>query len=202
MLLDSFETVEGLETQPVVTEETKCGAFQNPDYLKPVEGVTYADFVKYCPEYAQVPADAVCVNVDQPPVVMEVQPTGEYVDANLDKLQRDIEEAERDLANAEQRLQDAMDRGGSVISAMSTVDTCRSILETRMRMYSDALSAASAGAKETEDIGQKKAGSVSHKQWELEQAIKNGNSIAIENRRRELAHEIAKEETKKLEQKK
>ena len=42
-----------------------------------------------------------------------------------------------------------------------------------------------------------KLGSVSHAQWELEQAYNSGNKIAIENAKRDLAHEKAKEEAKK-----
>lgn len=129
-----------------------------------------------------------------------VPQVSEYVGPSSQVLEMEVEQARKDVESAEARLETAIENGAGVISAMQVVESARRLLDTRIKQYNLAVAAENGVATmsgKQEGNGQG-LGSVSHAQWELEQAIESGNSIAIENRKRDLAHEIAKEEAKKM----
>lgn len=131
----------------------------------------------------------------------------EYYGPSPQVLEYKIDRAREDLEKAEARLQEAARNGQSTVSIMQQVNNCRKILDTLTTQYQTATAALSgaadtqAFAKASSENDEVKFASVSHKQWELEQAIESGNKVAIENKKRALAHEIAKEEAKKLQRK-
>lgn len=132
-------------------------------------------------------------------------PIKEYVGPSLKELEYKIEQARDDLEKAEKRLQEAARNGEGTAILTMQVNSCRELLDARIKQYNNA-TAALGGAADTQTFaansssenGEVKFASVSHKQWELEQAIESGNKVAIENKKRALAHEIAMEETKKM----
>lgn len=131
--------------------------------------------------------------------------SGEYVGPSPDVINMKMDEDVKRLTLAQERLAEAIARGTGVISAMQNVESAQRILDARMKLYNEAIKfrppeapvAAKAETAEAAESGEPMLGSVSHAQWKLEQAYKNDNKIAIENAKRELAHEKAKEEAKK-----
>ena len=128
--------------------------------------------------------------------------SGEYVGPSPDVINMKMDEDVKRLTLAQERLAEAIARGTGVISAMQNLESAQRILDSRMKLYNEAIKfrppEASVAAKaETAENSEAMLGSVSHAQWKLEQAYKNDNKIAIENAKRELAHEKAKEEAKK-----
>lgn len=125
---------------------------------------------------------------------------GDYVGPTPDALNLKIENDVKDLTFAQEQLAIAIERGTGVMQAMRNVESAQTVLNAHMKLYNEAIKfrppevPAAAKAAET---GEAKLGSVSHAQWELEQAYKSGNKTAIENAKRDLAHEKAKEEAKK-----
>ncbi len=131
--------------------------------------------------------------------------SGEYVGPSLDVINMKMEEDVKRLTRAQERLAEAIARGTGVISAMQNVESAQRILDSRMKLYNEAIKfrppeapvEAKAETAEADETGEPMLGSVSHAQWKLEQAYKNGNKIAIEHAKQELAREKAKEEAKK-----
>lgn len=113
-----------------------------------------------------------------------------------------IENATRDLTFAQLQLERAIETGTGVITAMQLVEHAQQVLDSYVEQHGQAVAAEAAqaanlSAKAGQDDGPK-LGSVSHAQWELEQAYKSGNSIRIHNAERDLAHEKAKEKAKEM----
>ena len=110
----------------------------------------------------------------------------------------------KNLESAQERLEQAIERGTGVMSAMSNVENAQNILDTRMKLYQEAIASRSseapvaASAETTPD--QPTLGSVSHAEWRLETAYKHGSQAEINAAKRYMAQELAKEERKKMEQ--
>ena len=130
----------------------------------------------------------------------------EYVGPSPDAISIQMESDVRDLTFAQEQLAEAIARGTGVMQAMRNVESAQAVLDARMKLYNEAIAfrapeaptAASSDAQASGSAGEeKKLGSVSHAEWELETAYKNDNKIAIENAKKNLAHEKAKEEAKK-----
>ena len=128
--------------------------------------------------------------------------SGEYVGPSPDVINMKMDEDVKRLTLAQERLAEAIARGTGVISAMQNVESAQRVLDARMKLYNEAIKfrppeAPVAAKAETAEADEPMLGSVSHAQWKLEQAYANDNKIAIENAKRELAREKAKEEAKK-----
>lgn len=139
--------------------------------------------------------------------------SGEYVGPSPDMINLQMESDVRALTFAQEQLAEAIARGTGVMQAMRNVESAQAVLDARMKLYNEAIAfrapeapvaaasdsrnAGEAGAAGEKSDNEMKLGSVSHAQWELEQAYNSGNKIAIENAKRDLAHEKAKEEAKK-----
>ncbi len=129
--------------------------------------------------------------------------TGEYTGPSPDIINLQMEEDVKRLTFAQEQLAEAIERGSGVMTAMHNVESAQKVLDARMKLYNEAIRFRAPGAPAvaakagTEESGEAMLGSVSHAQWELEQAYKNDNKIAIENAKRDLAHEKAKEAAKK-----
>ena len=131
--------------------------------------------------------------------------TGEYVGPSPDMLNLRIENDVKDLTFAQEQLALAIERGTGVMQAMENVESAQNVLDAHMKLYNEAIAfrpvevpdpdgeTVTAEDITASDDSKTKLGSVSHAQWELEQAYKNDNKIAIENAKRDLAHEKAKE---------
>lgn len=136
--------------------------------------------------------------------------SGDYVGPSPDAINLQMESDVRDLTFAQEQLAEAIARGTGVMQAMRNVESAQAVLDARMKLYNEAIAfrapdlplsqgvdvGETESAKEAADQ-EPKLGSVSHAQWELEQAYKNDNKIAIENAKRQLAYEQAKEDAKK-----
>lgn len=165
-------------------------------YVEPMEeadegGKRFADL----PSFQNEVFDAQATNLEE-------APASEYYGPSSASLDLKIDSATRSLTAAREQLEWAIKNGTGVITAMTRVESAQKLLDTYTQMYNKALEAESAQSAslisaKSDDAGEIKLGSVSHAQWKLEQAYKNNNSIAIENAKRELAHEKAKEEAKK-----
>lgn len=126
--------------------------------------------------------------------------SGDYVGPSPDAISLELESDVRDLTFAQEQLAVAIAKGTGVMQAMRNVESAQAVVDARMKLYNEAVAfrapdppkapAGNAG----EDA---KLGSVSHATWELEKAYESGNSIAIDNAKRNLAHEKAKEEAAK-----
>lgn len=119
---------------------------------------------------------------------------GDYVGPTPDALNLKIENDVKDLTFAQEQLALAIERGSGVMTAMKNVESAQAVLDAHMKLYNEAIRFRPPEAPAPS--GEVKLGSVSHAQWELEQAYKDGNKIAIENAKRDLAREQAKEDTK------
>lgn len=136
--------------------------------------------------------------------------SGEYVGPSPDMINLQMESDVRALTFAQEQLAEAIARGTGVMQAMHNVESAQAVLDARMKLYNEAIAfrapdpsvavtsdshdGGEAGASKEKADGEIKLGSVSHAQWELERAYNSGNKIAIENAKRNLAHEKAKEE--------
>ena len=136
--------------------------------------------------------------------------SGDYVGPSPDAINLQMESDVRDLTFAQEQLAEAIARGTGVMQAMRHVESAQAVLDARMKLYNEAIAfrAPDPPLSQGVDVGETepakeaadqepKLGSVSHAQWELEQAYKNDNKIAIENAKRQLAYEQAKEDAKK-----
>ena len=136
--------------------------------------------------------------------------SGDYVGPSPDAINLQMESDVRDLTFAQEQLAEAIARGTDVMQAMRNVESAQAVLDARMKLYNEAIAfrAPDPPLSQGVDVGETepakeaadqelKLGSVSHAQWELEQAYKNDNKIAIENAKRQLAYEQAKEDAKK-----
>lgn len=136
--------------------------------------------------------------------------SGDYVGPSPDAINLQMESDVRDLTFAQEQLAEAIARGTGVMQAMRNVESAQAVLDARMKLYNEAIAfrAPDPPLSQGVDVGETepakeaadqepKLGSVSHAQWELEQAYKNDNKIAIENAKRQLAYEQAKEDAKK-----
>lgn len=136
--------------------------------------------------------------------------SGDYVGPSPDAINLQMESDVRDLTFAQEQLAEAIARGTGVMQAMRNVESAQAVLDARMKLYNEAIvfRAPDPPLSQGVDVGETepakeaadqepKLGSVSHAQWELEQAYKNDNKIAIENAKRQLAYEQAKEDAKK-----
>lgn len=137
---------------------------------------------------------------------------GDYVGPTPDALNLKIENDVKDLTFAQEQLALAIERGTGVMQAMRNVESAQTVLDAHMKLYNEAIKFRTPDAPvaassqitspaetpaEATGTGEAKLGSASHAQWELERAYKSGNKTAIENAKRDLAHEKAKEEAKK-----
>ncbi len=127
---------------------------------------------------------------------------GEYIGPSSKSLEWKIEQQENSVKRAKERLEQAIKNNSGVLTAMNVVDSEQRVLETMKKQYNTALEAESGIGVREEVFGdaegeEKRLGSVSHAQWELETAYRQDNKVAIENAKRHLAHEKAKEEAKK-----
>lgn len=147
--------------------------------------------------------------VDGAQVVRELQmlhemspsPSGEYVGPSPDALNLKIDEDVKHLTYCQEQLDWAIAHDTGVMTAMQNVENAKAVLDAHMNLYNEAIkfrapdgqkvAAQTAGA-----AGVAFGSSVSHAQWELEQAYKNDNKIAIQNAKRDLAHELAKQDAK------
>ena len=132
----------------------------------------------------------------------EAEAGSEYSGPSADSISLKLENDAKDLAFAQEQLAIAIERGTGVMQAMRNVESAQAVLDAHMKLYNEAIKfrppeVPVAAKADTAKTGEAKLGSVSHAQWKLEQAYKNDNKIAIENAKRELAHEKAKEEAKK-----
>ena len=139
--------------------------------------------------------------------------SGEYVGPSPDMINLQMESDVRSLTFAQEQLAEAIARGTGVMQAMRNVESAQAVLDARMKLYNEAIAfrapdppvavpielrdSGEAGASKEKADDEMKLGSVSHAQWELERAYNSGNRIAIENAKRNLAHEKAKEEAEK-----
>lgn len=139
------------------------------------------------------------------PLDMEAAATeggSEYSGPSADAISLKLDNDVKDLTFAQEQLAIAIERGTGVMTAMQNVENAQKVLDAHMKLYNEAIKfrppEVSVAAKaENAATDEAKLGSVSHAQWELEQAYKNNNKIAIENAKRDLAHEKAKEDAKK-----
>lgn len=116
-----------------------------------------------------------------------------------------IENATRDLTYAQQQLERALDTGTGVMTAMELVEHAQELVDGYVKQHAEAVqaearqaAALAAGPGKAEAAEAVKLGSVSHAQWELEQAYKSGNSVRIHNAEQDLAREKAKEKSKEM----
>ena len=129
---------------------------------------------------------------------------GSYVGPSPEKLSLQLEQDMKNLESAQERLEQAIERGTGVMSAMSNVENAQNILDTRMKLYQEAIASRSseapvaASAEATPD--HPTLGSVSHAEWRLETAYEHGSQAEINAAKRYMAQELAKEERKKMEQ--
>ena len=128
--------------------------------------------------------------------------SGDYYGPSSAALDIKIEQATKDLTYAQEQLAEAIADGRSVITAMHLVENAQELLDSYVRQYGEAVAAearqaASAVGAKAEGTDEVRLGSVSHAQWELEQAYESGNSVRIHNAEKELANEKAKEAAKK-----
>ena len=138
--------------------------------------------------------------------------SGEYAGPSPDSISLQLESDVQHLTFAQEQLAEAIERGTGVMQAMQNVESAQAVVDARMKLYNESIAfrppevTATQGAPEAdgdsaaqaEDVGGKaRLGSVSHAQWELEKAYDSGNQIAIDNAKRNLAHEKAKEEAEK-----
>lgn len=121
--------------------------------------------------------------------------SGDYVGPSIESLDLKIENDVKDLTYAQEQLALAIERGTGVMTAMQNVENAQAVLDGHMKLYNEAIQFRP--PEVSASLGEAKLGSsVSHAQWKLEQAYKDGNKIAIENAKRELAHEKAKKDAK------
>ena len=136
--------------------------------------------------------------------------SGDYVGPSPDAISLELESDVRDLTFAQEQLAEAIARGTGVMQAMRNVESAQAVVDARMKLYNEAVAfrapeapvAASGDAGAAGEQGEAgrdeiRLGSVSHATWELERAYESGNRTAIENAKRNLAHEKAMEEAKK-----
>ena len=125
--------------------------------------------------------------------------SGDYAGPSPDSINLKIESDVRHLTYAQEQLDRAIETGTGVITAMGLVESAQAVLDADMKLYNEAIAfrAPDGPVAASAEAGSGKLGSVSHAQWELEQAYESGNRIAIDNARRNLAHEKAREEAKK-----
>ncbi len=131
--------------------------------------------------------------------------SGEYCGPSPDMLNLRIENDVKHLTFCQEQLDRAIESGTGVMSAMRNVESAQKLLDAHMKLYNEAIAfrppTVAASAENTgsqESIENTALGSVSHAKWQLEQAYKSGNKIAIENAKRRLAHEQAEEDAKKM----
>lgn len=188
----------------------RSNPFDLPDtvfYVEPKESAVKEEAVSFYQDYSFLPNFELGYVTPAEIEAMEgpKESSGEYVGPSPDVINMKMDEDVKRLTLAQERLAEAIARGTGVISAMQNVESAQRILDARMKLYNEAIKfrpptapvAAKAETAETDEGGEAMLGSVSHAQWKLEQAYKNDNKIAIENAKRELAHEKAKEEAKK-----
>jgi len=177
----------------------------NVIYVEPKEGTGKEQEVPFYQEYSFLPPNFELGYT--PPAQVEAaegpaESSGEYVGPSLDVINMKMEEDVKRLTRAQERLAEAIAEGTGVITAMQNVESAQKVLDSRMKLYNEAIKfrppeAPVAAKAEAAESGEPMLGSVSHAQWKLEQAYANYNKIAIENAKRELAREKAKEEAKK-----
>lgn len=189
----------------------RSNPFDLPDtvvYVEPKESTAKEQEVPFYQEYSFLAPNFELGYITPAEVeAMEgpAEGSGEYVGPSPDVINMKMDEDVKRLTLAQERLAEAIARGTGVISAMQNVESAQRILDSRMKLYNEAIKfrppeasvAAKAETTEADEANEPMLGSVSHAQWKLEQAYKNDNKIAIENAKRELAHEKAKEEAKK-----
>ena len=178
---DLPDTVVYVEPRETTDEEQPEASFKGESFLNPSFGV----------EITPLDMEATAVEAGS-------EYSGPSADAISLKLDNDV----KDLTFAQEQLAIAIERGTGVMTAMQNVENAQKVLDAHMKLYNEAIKfrppEVSVAAKaETAATDEAKLGSVSHAQWELEQAYKNNNKIAIENAKRDLAHEKAKEDAKK-----
>lgn len=128
-----------------------------------------------------------------------VSASGDYAGPSSASLDIKIEQATQRLTFAQEQLERAIATGTGVIAAMNAAETAQKLLDSYVEQHGVAVMAEAkqaanmVGAKSGGDVS---FGSVSHAQWELEQAYESGNSIRIHNAEKNLAHEKAKEAAK------
>ena len=131
--------------------------------------------------------------------------SGDYCGPSSAALDVKIENATRDLTFAQQQLERALETGTGVMTAMELVEHAQELVDGYVQQHAEAVqaeakqaAALAAGPGKAEAAEAVKLGSVSHAEWELEQAYKSGNSVRIHNAERDLAHEKAKEKSKEM----
>lgn len=175
------DTVVYVEPRETTGEEKPEASFKGESFLNPSFGI---EITPLDMEAAEAAAGS--------------EYSGPSADAISLKLDNDV----KDLTFAQEQLAIAIERGTGVMTAMQNVENAQKVLDAHMKLYNEAIKfrppEVSVAAKaEIATTDEAKLGSVSHAQWELEQAYKNNNKIAIENAKRDLAHEKAKEDAKK-----
>ena len=188
----------------------RSNPFDLPDtvvYVEPKESAAKEQVAPFYQDYSFLPNFELgyMTPAEVESLVGPAEGSGEYVGPSPDVINMKMDQDVKRLTDAQLRLEEAIARGTGVISAMQNVESAQKILDSRMKLYNEAIKfrppeapvAAKAETAEAAESGEPMLGSVSHAQWKLEQAYKNDNKIAIENAKRELAHEKAKEEAKK-----
>lgn len=175
------DTVVYVEPRETTGEEQPETSFKGESFLNPSFGIEITPFDM---EAAEAEAGS--------------EYSGPSADAISLKLDNDV----KDLTFAQEQLAIAIERGTGVMTAMQNVENAQKVLDAHMKLYNEAIKfrppeVPVAAKAENAATDEAKLGSVSHAQWELEQAYKNNNKIAIENAKRDLAHEKAKEDAKK-----
>lgn len=165
----------------------------NFDFLESVPDTAGTELPGFLNEPLDITVDPM-EQTDSPDV------SGEYYGLSSAALDIKIEKATHDLAFAKEQLDRAIERGGGVMTAMSLVESAQKLLDTYVEQQGKAAMAEAADTMSAKagNVEEPRLGSVSHAEWELEQAYKSGNSIRIHNAEQKLAHEKAKEKSKQM----
>ena len=208
------------EAAEQAAENIKLSAFQNPIYREPVNLMPKIDYTDYITDRTETKetADFPKGVFQNPSFEIDVSTfSHDQTETSPESILLKIDSDMASLLNAQIQLNHAIDRGTGVMTAMHVVESAQAVLDADRKLYNELISAEKAGAgtgtkdgnaqnpdsganggQQGADIGEKKLGSVSHAQWELERAYKSGSQVAIQNAKRHLAEEKAKEDAKKM----
>lgn len=169
-------------------------------YAEPAETVSESDENSVLSDLRGFQNDTYDIKVDSSEQTFsEISLSDEYCGSSSAALDIKINEATKHLTFAQEQLEKTIENGGSVITAMSMVNSAQKVLDSYIQQYGKAVMSE---AKQTANNelsaknGDMKLGSVSHAQHELEKAYESGNATRIHNAEKHLAHEKAKEAAK------